>query len=94
MLPLTSPRDASISLAERAKQRRLVLNLSRKTLAAKSGVSEASIKRFETSGEIALLSLLNLALVLECMNDFDQVFAYRPIVNIDDIKPRRERGRT
>ena len=55
MISFISPEDAAIAIAERTRVRRLADNLSRKTLAEKSGVSEASIKRFETTGEIALV---------------------------------------
>ena len=56
MLSLINPEDTMCQLAERVKLSRLAENFSRKSLAERSGVSEASIKRFETTGEIALLA--------------------------------------
>jgi hypothetical protein len=44
-------------------------------LAARSGVTFSSLKRFEREGLIALDSLLNLALVLDCLDDFDRLAA-------------------
>ena len=41
--------------------------------ATRSGVSLGSLKRFESSGQISLESLLKLAFVLECLGDFDGV---------------------
>ena len=49
------------------------MNLTQRELAARSGVSWSSLKRFERKGLIALNSLLNLALVLDCLDDFDEL---------------------
>lgn len=54
------------------------MNLTQRELAARSGVTWASLKRFERQGLIALDSLLKLALVLECLNDFDRLAAESP----------------
>lgn len=40
------------------KKRRLSKNLSRKTLAENSGVSESTIKRFELTGVVTLEALI------------------------------------
>ncbi len=44
----------------------------------RSGLSWSSLKRFERTGLIALDSLLRLALVLDCLNDFDQICVGTP----------------
>ncbi|HTW78853.1 MAG TPA: helix-turn-helix transcriptional regulator [Terracidiphilus sp.] len=62
-------------IAARYKARRLAMNLTQRELAARSGVTWASLKRFERQGLIALDSLLKLALVLECLDDFDRLAA-------------------
>jgi len=49
------------------------MNLTQEGLAARSGVSWSSLKRFEYTGLIALDALLKLALVLGCLADFDLV---------------------
>lgn len=49
------------------------MNLSQAGLAKRSGVTLGSLKRFETTGLIAFDSLLKLALVLDCLGDFDKV---------------------
>jgi len=95
MLSLISPEEAMYQLAERVKQSRLAENFSRKSLSERSGVSEASIKRFETTGEIALLALLKLSYALGSMQDFDKVFAPKDVISIKDItKKQRARGRS
>lgn len=49
------------------------MSLTQAGLAKRSGVTLGSLKRFETSGLIAFDSLLKLALVLDCLSDFDHL---------------------
>ena len=65
--------EVQIGIAGRFKARRLAMNLTQRELAARSGVTWSSLKRFEREGLIALDSLLNLALVLDCLEDFDKL---------------------
>lgn len=94
MLPFKSNQELAIELAHRCQQKRLAANFSRKTLAQRSGVSEASIKRFETTGEIALMSLLSLAITLECTAECETLFQPKETPSIADIlQKQRQRGR-
>lgn len=70
---LRTPQEVQTGIAARFKARRLAMNLTQRELAARSGVTWASLKRFERQGLIALDSLLKLALVLECLDDFDKL---------------------
>lgn len=54
-------------------------------LADKSGVSYGSIKRFESIGEISLTSLLKIAIVLDCTDEFEQLFTETEIRSIQEI---------
>lgn len=72
---LKSPADIQNELRERFRSRRLKLNLTQEGLARRSGVALASLRRFERTGLIALDSLLALALVLDCLGDFEKVAA-------------------
>lgn len=72
-MELRTPKDVLAELAARFKARRLALNLTQEGLSERSGVSWGSLKRFERTGLIALDALLKLALVLDCLGDFDQV---------------------
>jgi hypothetical protein len=49
------------------------MSLTQAGLAKRSGVTLGSLKRFETSGLIAFDSMLKLALVLDCLDDFDHL---------------------
>lgn len=92
-----TPPDVQRELADRFKAKRLALNFTQEGLAERSSVSWGSLKRFERTGLIALDALLRLALVLNCLEDFDQVCAPRAAPetrSLDEIlkerKPRRK----
>jgi transcriptional regulator with XRE-family HTH domain len=72
---LRTVQEVQRGIAERFKARRLARNLTQKELAARSGVTVSSLKRFEREGLIALDSLLSLALALDCLDDFDKLAA-------------------
>jgi transcriptional regulator with XRE-family HTH domain len=70
---LKTVREVQTGIAARFRDRRLAMNFSQIELAARSGVTLSSLKRFEREGLIALDSLLELALVLNCLDDFDKL---------------------
>jgi transcriptional regulator with XRE-family HTH domain len=72
---LRTVQEVQRGIAERFKARRLARNLTQKELAARSGVTLSSLKRFERQGLIALDSLLSVALALDCLDDFDKLAA-------------------
>jgi transcriptional regulator with XRE-family HTH domain len=72
-------------LAARVKQRRREGKLTQTALAAKSGVSLGSIKRFETGGEVSLSSLLRVAVALGYEDDFAALFARKNYQSLDEI---------
>ena len=77
MLPISlkTTQEVRQGIADRFKGRRIAMNLTQREVAARSGVTWSSLKRFEREGLIALDSLLNLALVLDCLGDFDKLAA-------------------
>ncbi len=97
-IELKTPRDVQRELAGRFRARRLAMNLTQEGLAARSGVSWSSLKRFEYTGLIALDALLRLAHVLGCLGDFDRVctdnaqsLASKSLDEIlSEAKPRRK----
>ena len=78
---LRTVQEVQTGIAGRFKARRLALNLTQRELAARSGVTFSSLKRFEREGLIALDSLLNLALVLNCLDDFDKLAAENTLIS-------------
>ena len=92
------PSEIRIKIAENAKKLRLQKSLKRTTLAVKSGVTVSSIKRFETTGNISLSSLLKLANALDCLNDFLKLFSSIEPTTIEELEKmentiKRKRGR-
>lgn len=71
-------------IVERVKLRRKELKLTQKGLAKKSGVSYASIRRFESTGEISFASLLKIANALNALSDFNSLFDNEIITNLKD----------
>ena len=72
-------------IAQRVKQRRLEKGWTQKTLAAKAGLSLPSYRRFESSGEISLRSLVMLAFALDMTDEFEALFNSKTYQSIDDI---------
>lgn len=93
-----SPAELSQKIAHAAKEKRLSLNLSQQSLAERSGVSLGVLKKFEKTGKISLESLLKLALTLESLNDFIQLFkssSSKNFLTLDELlaQKARKRGR-
>ncbi|KLE06231.1 helix-turn-helix domain-containing protein [Aliarcobacter butzleri] len=94
---ISTPKSIMQDLKDKFKQKRLSLNLTQEGLYNKSGVSLGSIKRFESSGEISLESLLKVALVLNCLDDFKNIAnekdeQYESMDDLLKIKPIKKRG--
>lgn len=73
-LSLKTPKEVSLEIASRLKFKRLSQNLTQAGLALRAGMSIASLKRFEKTGEISFVSLLNVALVLDCLDECERLF--------------------
>ncbi|MFY4858813.1 helix-turn-helix domain-containing protein [Aliarcobacter butzleri] len=94
---ISTPKSIMQDLKDKFKQQRLSLNLTQEGLSNKSGVSLGSIKRFESSGEISFESLLKIALVLNCLDDFKNIAnekdeQYESMDDLLKIKPIKKRG--
>jgi len=68
----TSEIQDDIKAKFRAKRK--ALKITQEALSIKSGVNLGSLKRFESSGQISLKSLLKLAFVLECLDEFEGIY--------------------
>lgn len=85
----------ALQVAERVRARRLASGLRQQDVAERSGVSLASVRRFERTGLIAFDSLLKIAVVLDAVAEFDGLFPEPAFHSIDDVvtRPTRQRGR-
>ena len=95
---LETPEQVSQTLAARAKSLRLAKGWKQITLAQRSGISLASLRRFEESGRISLESLLALAFALNRLDDFNLLLKPSRAASLAELeaaeqRPARRRGR-
>ncbi len=68
--------------------------MSRKTLSERSGVTQASIKRFETTGQISLVNLIQILIALDRITDLDGLLEEQAVPFIRELGDRKRlRGR-
>lgn len=72
-------------LAQRVRNIRKRRSISQERLASMSGVSYGSIKRFETSGQISLISLTKIAMALDIADDIRNLFTMVPYRDIQEV---------
>lgn len=89
---LLTPEQAGKRLAERIRALRLARGWKQSTLAKRSGVSLASLRRFEESGKVSLQSLLDLAFALNRLDDFDDLLQPPPASSIAELEAAEERA--
>ncbi len=72
-------------LAGRIRNIRKRRSISQQKLADMSGVSYGSIKRFETTGQISLVSLTRIAMALGIADELRTIFSQVPYRNIQEV---------
>ena len=72
-------------IAQKIVRLRKRKKISQKQLAARSGVSLGSLKRFEQSGEISLQSLTQIAIALDVENELEDLFNNVPFASIEEV---------
>ena len=80
----TAP-EINIDIAKRMVAIRKRRKISQKELAKRSGVSLGSLKRFEQTGEISLLSLTKISIALELDEEMENLFSEVPFNSIEEI---------
>lgn len=100
MLPLDllTPAEIARLLAGRVRALRLQCGWTQKELAARSGLTLPTYRRFERTGRISLDRLLKVAVVLNARSGFEQIFALPPAQSLAELAqrtrhPTRKRGR-
>ena len=92
-----SPESKALALAERAKARRLEMNLTQEGLSVRAGIPLATYRRFERTGKISLEGLLHIAFALNALDDFDAVFNAPRYATLDEAlnasQTTRKRGK-
>ncbi len=72
-------------IADRVRMIRKRKSISQEKLAKMSNVSLGSIKRFETTGQISLISLTKIAMALDVADDLRNIFTDVPYKNIMEV---------
>ena len=80
-----TPNEIAKELVEKIKQHRKKLKISQAQLAAKSGVSLGSIKRFEAKYEISLNSFIKILIALNLEQDLENLFTQKSFNSIDEV---------
>ncbi len=88
--------DIAAELAGRIKSRRLSLNLTLEGLSQRSGVALGTLKKFERSGRIALVSFVRLVVALKDEAALEKLLLEPEFETLDEIlrsgkKPKRGR---
>ena len=84
-LNMKTPKEIQLEIAKNIRKRRKELKLTQEEFSKKSGVSFGSIKRFENTGEISLFSLIKIAIILECEDEFLDLFQQKQYNSIEEI---------
>ena len=80
-----TPEEITRDLAKRVKNIRKRRGITQQELSEQSGVSYGSIKRFETTGNISLISLTKLAVSLGIQKELSDIFTDVPYKNIEEV---------
>ena len=72
-------------LAQRVRNIRKRRLISQEKLASLSGVSYGSIKRFEATGQISLISLTKIAMALDIADELRNIFTQVPYRDIQEV---------
>jgi len=70
---LVTPEDTAQQLAKKIRELRLSRNWKQATLAERSGVTLASLQRFERTGKSSLQNLLKLIFAMGRLDDFEKL---------------------
>ncbi|MEX2564357.1 MAG: helix-turn-helix domain-containing protein [Cyclobacteriaceae bacterium] len=90
---LKLPIEIQQEMAKKAKNLRKQHQFTQAALAHQSGVTLASLKRFEQSGKIALDSLLKIAFVLNALEGFEGLFEPKKELpkSLDEILKKQQK---
>ncbi|WP_408069332.1 helix-turn-helix domain-containing protein [Butyrivibrio sp. JL13D10] len=80
-----TPAEITLDLAKRVKKIRKRRKITQKQLADRSNVSYATLKKFEQTGQISLMSLVKIAMELGLADEIKTLFSQPVYLNIDEV---------
>ena len=95
-MAISSSDEIAMGLAKRAKGRRLSLDLTLEGLARRSGVALGTLKKFERTGNISLVSFIRLSVALNDDAALERLLLepeYDTLEDVLEVKKKRKRGR-
>ena len=78
-------KELDLKLAQRVRNIRKRRSISQEKMASMSGVSYGSVKRFESTGQISLLSLTKVAMALDIADELRNIFSQVPYRDIKEV---------
>lgn len=93
---MLSSEEVATELAGRLRRRRLAQNLTQEGLASRSGVSLGTLKKFESTGKIAFVSFIRLAVALRDEPALENLLLEQKFESLEDVLETSEapkRGR-
>lgn len=86
LLTNITPKDIDKLIAGRIRNIRRRRKISQQELGEKAGVSLGSVKRFEQTGEISLMSLTKITIALGIDDEMKNLFADVLFQSIEEVK--------
>ena len=77
--------EMNLNLARRVRRIRKRRKISQERLSEMSGVSYGSVKRFESTGNISLLSMTKIAIALDLAEEIRNMFTEVPYLSIEEV---------
>lgn len=81
-------RDTLEALGERARQLRLLRQLSQLDLSTRAGVGVMTVRRFESTGIASTENMLRIATALDAGAALEALFAPPPFASLDELEQR------
>ena len=86
------PNEIARDIAKQEKEKRKKRKLTQAELSARAGITLASLKRFEQTGEISFVSLVKIAVVLDETDTLDKLFLTREYSSIQEVIDERNQS--
>lgn len=80
-----TPQSKLLQIAGRVRQRRLRVRMTQAALAMRADIPLPTYRVFEKSGKISLMGLLKIGMALNCLEDFNHLFANQEYISLDDM---------
>lgn len=80
-----TPSEVALNLAKRIKKIRKRKKITQVQLAGRCNVSYGTLKKFEQTGEISLISLIKIAMELNVSDEINELFTHSVYMSIDEV---------